>query len=61
MRCYCCNKILTTAEATAKFAVSGNFTEMCNGCLTTIVEDVAVQDTDTIDQEDTEEGKDKDH
>lgn len=49
MRCYCCNKPLSHQEATAKFAVSGNFTEMCNGCLSTIVEDVPVEDPDTSD------------
>lgn len=55
MRCYCCNKILTTQEATAKFAESGNFTEMCNDCLTTIVEDVAVEDSDTAYTEESED------
>lgn len=55
MRCYCCNKILTTQEATAKFAVSGNFTEMCNDCLGTIVEEVAVEDSDTAYTEEAED------
>lgn len=36
MRCYCCNHILSKAEATRKFSESGAFTEMCNACLTSI-------------------------
>ncbi len=36
MRCYCCQKVLTTQEATRKFVLSGTFTEMCNTCLATI-------------------------
>lgn len=39
MRCYCCDNILTTQEATRKFSHSGVFTEMCNTCLGTIAVD----------------------
>lgn len=44
MRCYCCNKILTTQEATRKFS-SGEFTDMCNPCLNTIQDDVNTEDS----------------
>jgi hypothetical protein len=33
MRCYCCDKILSSVEATRKFSDSGEYTEMCNECL----------------------------
>ena len=33
MRCYCCNRILTTAEGNRKFKESNTFTEMCDTCL----------------------------
>ena len=36
MRCYCCDKILTTQQATRKFSLSGVYTEMCDECLNTI-------------------------
>lgn len=32
MRCYCCDRVLTTQEACAQFK-SGDFTEMCNKCI----------------------------
>jgi hypothetical protein len=40
MRCYCCNRILTPAEATRKFKLSGEFTDTCSTCLTTMDVDV---------------------
>lgn len=33
MRCYCCNVVLSSVEATRKFTDSGEYTEMCNECL----------------------------
>ena len=42
-RCYCCNVILTPSELSAKFS-SGSFTEMCNKCLSTIDDDVVVEE-----------------
>ena len=44
MRCECCNKILTSQEATRKFKESGTFVDMCNECLDTISDDVEVTD-----------------
>lgn len=41
MKCYCCDRILTTAESTRKFKGSGAFTDMCDTCLSTI-------DADTV-------------
>ena len=43
MRCFCCNHILTPAESVRKFS-SGAFTEMCTKCLSTIDDDVVVQE-----------------
>lgn len=37
-RCYCCNNILKPSESTRKFKDSGAFTDMCEGCLSTIAE-----------------------
>lgn len=36
MRCYCCNNPLSSAESTRRFKESGNFTDMCGPCLSTI-------------------------
>ncbi len=44
MRCYSCNKVLTTQESVRRFKGSGDFVDLCNGCLSTISEDV-----DTVD------------
>lgn len=42
MRCYCCNNLLTTQEATRKFKGSGTYADTCNKCLETISDDVEV-------------------
>ena len=59
MRCYCCNVILTPQESTRKFTGSGDYTDMCSGCLNAIdVETTEGQayldnsETDFIDDED---------
>lgn len=54
MRCYCCNNILTPSESTRKFKESGAFTDMCNSCLSTIMEDDD-KFTATVDGEGTDE------
>lgn len=41
MRCYSCDKALSSREATRKFP-SGEFVDLCDGCLVTI-------DTPTLD------------
>lgn len=43
MKCYCCDKILTPAESVRKFN-SGTYTDMCTKCLSTIDDDVVVQE-----------------
>ena len=55
-RCYCCNKILSKLELSRKFVGSGNYTEMCTGCLQTI--DVAYDEPE-IDEEDSEDYDDE--
>lgn len=45
MRCYCCNNPLSAAESTRRFKGSGIFTDMCDGCLSTILTD---HDLETI-------------
>jgi hypothetical protein len=44
MRCYCCNKVLSSQEATRRFKESGEFADMCNECLSHIEGDVEVTD-----------------
>lgn len=33
MRCCCCNNLLTDFEATRKSASTGDFLDLCNGCI----------------------------
>lgn len=33
MRCTCCNKNLNDFEATRKHALTGEYLDMCNGCI----------------------------
>lgn len=40
MRCECCNKILSSQEATRRFKGSDSFVDMCNQCLDTISDEV---------------------
>lgn len=56
MRCYCCNKVLSSQEATRRFKESGEFADMCNDCLSTIDDDVEV--TDGYQEEDDENEED---
>ena len=51
MRCYACNNILTTSEATARFKGSGDFTELCNKCISTIDDDVEVTEGNDDDED----------
>lgn len=46
MRCYCCNRVLSTQESTRKFVASGEYTEMCTPCLGTIDDDVPAEDSE---------------
>lgn len=50
MRCFCCNRVLTTQEATRRFKASGTFVDMCNTCLSTIDDEVEVTDGNTDDE-----------
>lgn len=40
MRCECCNKVLSSQEATRRFKGSDTFVDMCNKCLDTISDEV---------------------
>ncbi len=44
MRCFCCNKVLSSVEATQKFSESGEYTEMCNECLNHIDGEVETEE-----------------
>ncbi len=55
MRCYCCNNILTTQEATRRFKGSGEFSDMCNKCLQTIDDEVDVTEGNTQEDDDYED------
>lgn len=48
MRCYGCNKRLSGKESTRRFKESEDFTDLCDVCLGTIVDEY---DLDTIDGE----------
>lgn len=52
MRCYSCNKALSTQESTRRFKESNTFVDLCNGCLSTI--DDSVETVDSISLEDDE-------
>lgn len=57
MRCECCNKLLSTREATRRFHGSGEFVDMCDECLETISDQVEVtkgntSEKDIYDEED---------
>jgi len=54
MVCYSCNKRLTTRESCAKFS-SGAFTELCTKCLTTIQDDVLIDETGETEEEEEED------
>lgn len=45
MRCVCCNKNLNDYESTLRSAATGDFLDMCNGCLDGL-------DIDTVGRED---------
>ncbi len=51
MRCYCCNNLLTPQESVRRFKESGTFTDMCNGCLGEISDDVDTVDGDNPEEE----------
>lgn len=54
MRCYCCDRELSTQESTRRFKLSKEYTDMCNTCLATI-EEVETLDSDRVDEEDFED------
>lgn len=53
MRCYCCNVVLTPAESTRKFS-SGEYADMCTKCLSTIQEDILVDEENEHDETDSD-------
>ena len=61
MRCYCCDRILKPSESTRKFKESQAYTDMCDGCLSTISDDVeTVEGEGTDDELFDEDGNPKD-
>lgn len=42
MRCECCNNMLSDKDATARFAESGNFVNMCETCRGFLPKNIAV-------------------
>lgn len=44
MRCLSCNKLLSDHEATRKYATSGTFVDLCNGCFEHVESDIPVID-----------------
>lgn len=42
MKCVCCDKTLSDYEATRKHAVTGEYLDTCNGCLSSIEETATI-------------------
>lgn len=51
MRCVCCNVVLSGQEATRKFKESGEYTDMCTKCLSTIDDQVSYTEGNNIKEE----------
>lgn len=51
MRCYCCNVILSTQEATRRFKESKTFVDMCDKCRLSIDDQIEVTNGNTDDKE----------
>jgi hypothetical protein len=52
MRCYCCNRALSTQESTRKFEESGEYVDMCNTCLASIEDDIPYNEGNVEEEED---------
>lgn len=52
MKCQCCDKILSTQEATRRFKESNTFVDMCNKCLATIDDTIETVDSKTLNEND---------
>jgi hypothetical protein len=48
MHCRSCDVLLTDAESTRKDAITGEYLDMCNGCLAVDEDDNATFDEDTV-------------
>ena len=56
MRCYACNKVLSSFEATRRSEATGDFLDLCNHCYSTIKSDVpALERYDLADGDDLED------
>lgn len=51
MKCLSCDTILSDAEATRKFSVSGEFVDLCDDCFVTISDDVSVMENSNLREE----------
>lgn len=40
MRCLACNKNLSDKESTRKYASTGTFVDLCDGCFSTVEDDI---------------------
>lgn len=56
MRCYACDKALNSREATRKFP-SGEFVDLCDGCLVTIDTPTLDSDKEDLPDEDVDEDR----
>mgnify|MGYP000155326484 CR=1 FL=1 len=52
MRCDCCNNILSDREATRKFALSGEYTNTCDNCLSHISDVPTITRKSVVEEED---------
>ena len=51
MKCCCCDRLLNDFEATRKSKTTGEYLDMCNGCVASVNDQL-----ETIDREDLAEG-----
>lgn len=55
MKCYSCDKILSTQESVRRFKESNTFVDLCNKCLATIDSSIETVDSDNLGEDDEEE------
>ena len=52
MRCTCCDRLLNDFESTRKSKTTGDYLDMCNGCISSVADQL-----ETIDRTDFNEGE----
>jgi len=58
MRCLACNTQLNDREATRKYASSGTFIDLCNGCFAHVADEIPDLESDNVADEFSQEDVD---